>query len=96
LTASTQDTITAQDLGNTTAVTLYEAIKELRPEMLTGHNRGDPIVYIGQLRQPNGLDRLKQLRPNQATKVIYLKPLDAEHALGEHTDTGVLVVTMGE
>jgi hypothetical protein len=96
LKASIQDTMTEQDFGNTTATTAYDAIKEIHPDMLTGHGRGEPLVYVGTTRQSAGLDRLKQLRPTQVSKVIYLKPLDAERAFGEHTEAGVLVVTLTE
>jgi hypothetical protein len=94
--ASAQDTIVASDLTTSTATTLYSAIKEIRPLMLTGHGRGEPEVYIGTTLQANGLDRLNQLRPGQVSKVIYLSPADAEHALGAHSEAGVLVVTLAQ
>jgi hypothetical protein len=94
LTALPQDTIVAADLVATTSTTLYDAVHEVRPDMLTGHGRGTPEVYVGAMQQPNGMARLRQLRPNQISKIIYLKPVDAERALGVHADAGVLVVTM--
>ena len=91
---STRDVLAAERLGASTASNLYEAIQQLRPELLSGHHLGTPDVYIGDVRQPTGLDRLKQLAVVAVAEVRYLPYAAARSLPGAQSEAGALVVTM--
>ena len=69
--------LTGDQLMNTAGANAYDAIHTLRPEMLTGHGLGAPDVYIRDLREPKGVERLKEIPLAQVQQVQYLKPEDA-------------------
>lgn len=91
---SSRDVLTSDDLMNTPASNVYDAIHTLRPEMLTGHGLGAPDVYLRDLREPKGIERLRELPLNQVQRVQYLKPEDAHSLSGQQSQGGALVVTL--
>ena len=79
---------------NTAGANAYDAIQTLRPEMLTGHGLGAPDVYIRELREPKGVERLKEIPLAQVQQVQYLKPEDARSLRGQQSQGGALLVTL--
>jgi hypothetical protein len=91
---SNRDALTGDELMNTPASNAYDAIYTLRPEMLTGHGLGAPDVYIRDLREPKGVERLREIPLSQVQKVQYVKPEDARSLSGQQSQGGALVVTL--
>jgi len=91
---SSRDALTGEDLMNTAAANVYDAINTLRPEMLTGHGLGAPDVYIRDLREPKGVERLREIPLSQVQAVQYVKPEDALSLSGQQSQGGALLVTM--
>jgi len=91
---SSRDALTADDLMNTAAANVYDAIHTLRPEMLTGHGLGAPDVYIRDLREPKGVERLREIPLAQVQQVQYVKPEDARSLSGQQSQGGALLVTL--
>ena len=79
---------------NTAASNLFDALQTLRPEMLTGHGLGAPDVYMRDLREPKGVDRLREIPISQVQQVKYLKPEVARNLSGQQSPGGALVVTL--
>jgi hypothetical protein len=93
-TKASRDALTGEDLMNTAASNVYDAIHSLRPEMLTGHGLGAPDVYIRDLRETKGVERLREIPLSQVQMVKYLKPEDAHGLSGQQSQGGALVVTL--
>jgi hypothetical protein len=91
---SSRDAVAGEDLMNTAATNLYDALHAVRPEMLTGHGLGAPDVYIRDMREPKGVERLREIAVNQVQSVRYLKPEDARSLSGQQSEGGALVVTL--
>jgi hypothetical protein len=91
---SSRDMLTGDQLMNTAGENAYDAIHTLRPEMLTGHGLGAPDVYIRDLREPKGVERLKEIPLAQVQQVQYLKPEDARSLSGQQSQGGALLVTL--
>lgn len=89
-----RDVITAAQLTNTTATNVYDAIGTIRPELLTGRGLGAPDVYIHGMREPTGLERLRQLPVSGVEKVEYLRLEQARSLSGEQSQGGAIVVTL--
>lgn len=79
---------------NTAASNLFDALQTLRPEMLTGHGLGAPDVYMRDLREPRGVDRLREIPISQVQQVRYVKPEAARNLSGQQSPGGALVVTL--
>jgi hypothetical protein len=92
--SSSRDALAGDELMNAAATNLFDALQTLRPEMLTGHGLGAPDVYIRDLREPKGIDRLKEIPLSQVQQVKYLKPEDARDLRGQQSQGGALVVTL--
>ena len=92
--ASSRDALTGEELMNTAATNLFDALHTLRPEMLTGHGLGAPDVYVRDLREPKGVERLREIPLSQVQQVRYLKPEDARGLSGQQSQGGALVVTL--
>jgi len=91
---SSRDALTGDALMNTAATNLYDALQTLRPEMLTGHGLGAPDVYIRDMREPKGVERLREIPLSQVQLVQYLKPESARSLSGQQSQGGALVVTL--
>ena len=93
-TASSRDVLTAEQLRQSAGANLYDAIKELRPELLSGHHLGTPDVYVDNVRQSTGMDRVKRIAVASVVEVRYVPPSAARLLPGEVSDAGALVVTL--
>lgn len=93
-TTSSRDALTGEELMNSAATNLLDALHTLRPEMLTGHGLGAPDVYIHDIREPKGVDRLREIPISQVQQVKYLKPEDARSLSGQQSAGGALVVSL--
>ena len=92
--ASSRDALTADQLRQSTGTNLFDAIQQLRPELLNGHHLGTPDVYVDNVRQSTGMDRLRQLTVASVVEVHYVGPSKARLLPGEVSDAGALVVTL--
>lgn len=91
---SSRDILDATGLQASSASNLYEAIQQLRPELLNAHHLGVPDVYIGRVKQSRGLERLKELTTTAVAEVRYLPYSAAQSLPGEQSEAGALVVTL--
>jgi len=71
--ATGRETFSADQLSSTAAANVFDALTTLKPEILTGRGRGVPDVYVGTVKQPTGLDRLKELSLFSVREVTYLR-----------------------
>ena len=62
--------------------------------MLTGHGLGAPNVYIRDMREPKGVERLREIALSQVQQIRYVKPEDARSLSGQQSQGGALVVTL--
>lgn len=92
--SSSRNVLTAEQLGNTAASNVYDAIRTLRPELLTGRGLGAPDVYIRGARETRGLDRLKEIPVTQVDRVEYLRLEAARDLAGQQSQGGALVLTL--
>jgi hypothetical protein len=89
-----RDALSGEELMNTSASNVYDAIHTLRPEMLTGHGLGAPDVYIRNLHESKGIERLREIPLSQVQHVQYVKPEDAHSLSGQQSQGGALIVTL--
>ena len=92
--SSSRDALTGDEMMNTAATNVFDALHTRRPEMLTGHGLGAPDVYVRDLREPKGVDRLREIPVAQVQEVRYVKPEDARTLRGQQSQGGALVVTL--
>jgi hypothetical protein len=92
--------ITAEELARAGDVSLYEALRQLRPGMLRSHGgmgvvSGErPIqVYVGN-EQMEGLDHLRNISARTVKEVIFLEPQQANARFGGNNAGGALVITL--
>lgn len=69
---------TADDLSRSAASNVYDALQQLQPEVLSGHGRGAPDVYVDRVLQSSGLDRLRNLSLTSVEDVTYLRADQAQ------------------
>lgn len=74
------EVFTADQLSRSAASNVYDALNQLHPEVLTGHGRGAPDVYVDHVLQSTGLDKLRELSPNAIIDVTYLRADQAQAA----------------
>ncbi len=91
---SSRDVLAASQLQESAAANLYEAIHQLRPDLLTGHHLGTPDLYVDNVRQVSGLERLKQIPVVTVVEVRYLSATAARALPGAQSEAGALVVTL--
>ena len=92
--ASGRETFSAEQLASTAAANVYDALNMLRPEVITGRGRGAPDVYVGAVKQPSGLDRLKELALSAVSEVTYLRYDQARSLADAQSSGGAVVVTL--
>ncbi len=91
---SSRDVLAASQLEESAAPNLYDAIRQLRPELLTGRRLGVPDVYVDNVRQLAGLERLKQIAVVSVAEVRYLSATAARSLPGAQSEAGALVITL--
>jgi hypothetical protein len=87
--SSNADVITAEELGTTSAPTLYDAVRHLRPAWflrsqptaVLGQNQAQLIVYVDGIRY-GGMESLRQVSTSAAAFVRYYSPGSAEARFG--------------
>ena len=95
--------LTTEDLARAGDVSLYDAIRTLRPMFLqvrpasmAGTQQAAPIqVYVGAL-QMEGVGQLREIMAKNVKEVRYLEPREANARYGGNHGGGALVVTMIE
>ena len=92
--ASGRETFSVKQLSSTAAANVYDALNTLEPEILNGRGRGAPDVYVDTVKQPDGLDRLKQISISNVSSVAYLRYDKAQSLPNEHSSGGAIVVTL--
>ena len=92
--------ITAEEIATTPAQTLYDAVRNLRPQWLmrsrptamNQQNQGALLVYVDGTRFGN-VETLKQISPSSAQVVRYYSPSSAEARFGPGHLLGAIEVT---
>lgn len=93
--ASGQHVLSSAQLANTAARSVHEAIRILRPELLTGRGRGEPDLYVDGRREPTGVQRLKEIAVSAVETVEYLRVEQARSRFPDgQSQGGALVVTL--
>ncbi len=97
-----RDTITRQEILDANVQDAYEAVRRLRPQMLTTHGSvsirspgaDQPIVYVDGVRM-GGLDALSSIRAEQVMEIRWISPSDATTRYGtDHTGGVIEVITV--
>ena len=94
--------LTADELARAGDVSLYDALRVLRPTFLqarsastTGTQQAEIQVYIGPL-QMEGVGQLREIMAKNVREVRYLEPREANARFGSNHGGGALLVTMQE
>jgi hypothetical protein len=92
--------LTAEDLTRAGDVSLYDAVRMLRPTFLqarpastTGTQQAEIQVYLGSL-QMEGVEHLREIMAKNVKEVRYLEPREANARFGGNHGGGALLVTM--
>lgn len=96
-----RNVLTTADLARAGDVSLYDAIRTLRPTFLqerpasmAGTLQKAPIqVYVGPL-QMEGVEHLREIMAKNVQEVRYLEPREANARFGGNHGTGALLITM--
>lgn len=98
------DVITAEEIATTTTQTLYDAVRNLRPQWMirrrpttvVPQNEGELIVYVDGTRFGN-VESLRQLNPRGVQTVRYFSPSSAAARFGPgHLLGAIEVVTRSQ
>ena len=92
--AAGREVFTVEQLASTAAATVYDALNTLEPELLTGRGRGAPDVYVGAVKQSDGIAHLKQVSLSGVREVVYLRYDQAQRLPNERSSGGAFVVTL--
>lgn len=92
--------ITAEEISTITAQTLYDAVRNLRPQWMMRsrpaamlqQNQGELLVYVDGMRFGN-LESLRQLSPGGVQAVRFHSPSSAEARFGPGHLLGAIEVT---
>jgi hypothetical protein len=92
-----RDLITAEELASSKARNVYDAIRELRPSFLQAHRTAStsPVtarVYVDGTPLGEGLEILRQMRPDDVTEIRYLSGPDATQRFGTGNAAGAILV----
>ena len=91
--SSSPNVLTAEQIRETDAVALYDALLELRPIWLRGRGQSGPVVYIYGLRR-GPVGTLYGIAANQVVRVEFMSGLDATTRYGTGHSGGVLLVDL--
>jgi len=92
--------ITAEEISTTSAQTLYDAVRNLRPQWMMRsrptamlqQNQGELLVYVDGTRFGN-METLRQINPGGVQSVRYYSPSSAEARFGPGHLLGAIEVT---
>ena len=94
-----RDVITAEELGASSARTVYDAIRQLRPSFLQPHRSAatsgravTAMVYIDGTPLGEGLGVLQQMRPDDVVEIRFLSGPDATQRFGTGNAGGAILV----
>ena len=96
------DVLTAEQIQETSANNLWDAIRTLRPRWLRtrgrtsiiGQGPDEPVVYVSGTRY-GSLSALRQMNVNQVRRVEFVDPLDATTRFGTGHAGGAILVDLG-
>lgn len=98
---SRHNLVTAEQLARAGDVSLYDALRAVRPTFLRTRQPASatmpetPIaVYMGGLRMGEGLEHLRQIMTKNVQEVEFLEPHQANARFGGSTSGGALIVVM--
>jgi hypothetical protein len=94
--------LTSADLARAGDVSLFEAIRmlrptylEVRPASMAGTTQAAPIqVYVGSLQMMEGVEHLREIMAKNVQEVRFLEPREANARFGGNHGTGALLITM--
>jgi hypothetical protein len=102
--SSSANTLMAEEIAESHALTAYEAVELTRRRWLVqrnlragatpamGSTAGEPVVYLDGVRVGT-LDELRRIRADMVQKMEYLTPSDATNRFGTNHDSGAILVT---
>lgn len=85
--------ITAEQLTDMAQLDAYQAIQRLRPQWLRSRGSSDPQVMSDGMRQPGGLESLRQFRVADIQELRYMSSSDATNRFGTGFDGGAILIT---
>lgn len=97
------DLLTAEELSGVSGSTVYDAVRQLRPEWLMRSNpgavlrgaRGDIILYVDGTRYGTGIDGLRTITLRSVAAVRYFSPGAAQARFGAgHIFGAIEVITL--
>jgi len=93
------DLLTAEELSGVTGSTVYDAVRQLRPEwIIRSHpnpllpNQTNLIIYVDGTRYGAGIDGLRLITIRAAYSVRYFSPANAEGRFGPRHFLGAIEV----
>jgi hypothetical protein len=94
--------LTAADLARAGDVSLFEAIRmlrptflEVRPASMAGTKQAaPPQVFVGSLEMMEGVEHLREIMAKDVQEVRLLEPREANARFGGNHGTGALLITM--
>lgn len=93
--------VTAEQLERAGDVSLYDALRSIRPSFLRSRQPGSDImsavditVYVGGLQMMEGVEQLRQMRAKSVQEVEFLEPHQANVRYGTNNNGGALVIVM--
>jgi hypothetical protein len=92
--SSEQRILTASDLRAVSAVTLYEAVSELRPNFVRPNILGEPPTVFVNGSLAGSIDVLRQLTPGTVKEVRLLRGIDATASHGTAHTGSIIEVTL--
>jgi hypothetical protein len=92
--ASGEQVVTIDQLRSTAAANVYDALAALDPQLLNGRGRGAPDVYVGSIKQTEGIDRLKAIALTRVRTVTVLRYDQAKHLPDQQSSGGAIVVAL--
>lgn len=100
-TGARHNLVTAEELSRLGNVTLYDALRQVRPAFLrtrqpeTQFMPETPInVYLGGLFVPDGLEYLRQIMAHTVQQVEFLEPQQANARFGTNNNGGALIIAV--
>lgn len=85
--------LTQENLADVQQLDAYQAIQRLRPQWLRSRGGNDPQIVTDGMRQPGGLESLRQYRVSEIQELRYMSASEATNRFGTGFDGGAILVS---
>lgn len=85
--------LTAESMVDVQQLDAYQAVQRLRPQWLRSRGNTVPQVVTDGMRQPAGLDALRQYRVSELEEMRYMSATEATNRFGTGFDGGAILVS---